>query len=529
MKRLKLPLTEIQVTNRQRLDLGDINELANSLKTNGLIQPIVVNQENRLIAGGRRFAAATSLGWTEIDVVYRETLSEDELHILELEENIQRKDETWQEKCLHIATIHQLKVKTNALDCKSWGQRETGAMLGVSVGNINFNLQIAEKLRLELAGGNTPKEGARFWACDSLSAAWKLLLRDREDQLMAELAKKQAEATFDSVLEVSEEKSIIQTLPTATEIEAIYDQQLRDLLENFGRKKYVLEVAEFPHLYCRVMQHFVAAGRGTEEDFKTYWAQQVAEASKKQVVKLSNRIFQGDSIEFMNRSENQGKFDHVITDIPYGIDMDMLNQQNPHGGMKNIDTVEELHDVEYNRRLIADFFPAAFRCTKEKAFVITWGDQMLWQFMYDCAIMAGFAVQRWPITWVKTSSCMNQCAQFNTTKDTEIAIVCRKKGSTLVANPQTSVITAGRDQLCTDVGHPFAKPRDVWKFLVNMVSIEGQHILEPFMGRGSGVISMLGMNRTVTGVELDQAHYNAALENIKTLHYLKLDPDFEFI
>jgi len=529
MNRQTLPLNEIQVTNRQRLDNGDIAELAQSLKTNGLIQPIVINQDKRLIAGGRRYAAASSLGWISIDVVYRETMSEDELHILELEENVQRKDETWQEKCLHIATIHRLKVKTNALDSKSWGQRETGAMLGVSVGNINFNLQVAGKLSTEiniLTG--LPRENARFWSQDSLTAAWKLLLRDREDELMAALASRQAEATFDAVLEVTEEQSTITTLPTDSEIEATYDQQLRDLLQYFGRKKYVLEVAEFPHLYLRVMQHFLNAGKGTEADFDKYWKEQVELVSKKEVVMLSNRLFQGDSIEFMNRLENQGRFDHVITDIPYGIDMGRLNQQNPHGGMKNIDTVEDLHDVEYNRQLISDFFPAAFKCTKPSAFVITWADQMLWQFMYDCAIKAGFAVQRWPITWVKTSSCMNQCAQYNTTKDTEIAIVCRKKGATLVQNPQTSVITCGRDQLCNDVGHPFAKPREIWTFLANAVSMKGQLILEPFMGRGSGVISMLGIERNVIGVELDKSHYNAALENVKILHYLKLNSDFEF-
>ena len=153
---------------------------------------------------------------------------------------------------------------------------------------------------------------------------------------------------------------------------------------------------------------------------------------------------------------------------------------------------------------------------------------MLWTFMYHCAIDAGFSVQRWPITWVKTSACINQAAQYNTTKDTEIAIICRKAGATLAKNPQTSVITAARDELCEAVGHPFAKPFEVWKFLTEAVSIEGQHILEPFMGRGSGVISMLRLNRLVTGVELDIPHYNAALENVKTLHYLKLNPNYEF-
>jgi DNA modification methylase len=230
----------------------------------------------------------------------------------------------------------------------------------------------------------------------------------------------------------------------------------------------------------------------------------------------------------MNDSAYEGFFDHVITDIPYGIDMDMLNQQNPHGGMKDIDTIEAEHDVEDNKRLFADFFPAAYKCTKPDAFVITWCDIMNWQLMYDLATKAGFKVQRWPITWCKTHSCMNQSAQFNFTKSTEIAIVCRKGRATLVQPKPRCDVNAGRDDLCDAIGHPFAKPFEVWRFLTEAVSFEGQRILEPFAGRGSGVISMMQMKRNVTGVELNEAHYNALLENVKTLHFLKLNPNCQF-
>ncbi len=149
--------------------------------------------------------------------------------------------------------------------------------------------------------------------------------------------------------------------------------------------------------------------------------------------------------------------------------------------------------------------------------------------MYDLAIAAGFKVQRWPITWDKTHSCMNQTAQFNFTKSTEIAIVCRKGRATLVTPQARCIVSASRDDLCRDIGHPFAKPRAIWEYLANAVSIEGQLILEPFAGRGSGVISMLGIKRNVVGVELQEAHYNALLENVKTQHFLKLNPNLKFL
>lgn len=500
LKRSTLKINEIIVENRQRLDLGDLDDLKESIKLHGLIQPVVVNQSRRLIAGGRRLEAHNQLGLESIDVVFIETLTEDEAYILELEENIRRKDQTWQEQCLHIQTIHLLKKKLAAKDSDDWGQRETAALLGIASKSVLYNsLEIAKLLRAELDANNQPLDSARYWKCDSLSEAWRLRLRDEENAINAELAKRAQAA--------------------AVPVEVFQEEQAA--LAEFE------ETASCPDALAEERERYYSNPLNPPGSFEEYWAEKTAWAEQKRVeVHISSRFHKGDSIEFM--MSNPDRFDHIITDIPYGIDMAMLNQQNPHGGMVDIDTVAELHDVDYNLKLISDFFLAAYECTKDNAFVVTWCDQMLWQFMYDHAIRAGFAVQRWPITWVKTSACMNQCAGFNTTKDTEIAIVCRKKGATLCWQPQTSVITAGRDELCSDVGHPFAKPRAIWEFLAKLVSSEGQSILEPFMGRGSGVISMLDMKRNVFGCELDDAHYNAGLENVKRLHYLKINPNFQF-
>lgn len=56
----------IKVPTRTRKDFGDISALAASLKEIGLLHPVVVDEQNNLIAGERRLRAAISLGWTEI-------------------------------------------------------------------------------------------------------------------------------------------------------------------------------------------------------------------------------------------------------------------------------------------------------------------------------------------------------------------------------------------------------------------------------------------------------------------------------
>jgi ParB family chromosome partitioning protein len=52
---------------RHRQDYGDLDGLAESIAAVGLLHPVVVNSDGRLIAGARRImAAAQKLGWTEI-------------------------------------------------------------------------------------------------------------------------------------------------------------------------------------------------------------------------------------------------------------------------------------------------------------------------------------------------------------------------------------------------------------------------------------------------------------------------------
>jgi ParB family transcriptional regulator, chromosome partitioning protein len=62
-----IPIADVRIVGRHREDLGDLDSLAESLAELGQLQPIVVTSELRLIAGGRRLAAAQSLGWVEIE------------------------------------------------------------------------------------------------------------------------------------------------------------------------------------------------------------------------------------------------------------------------------------------------------------------------------------------------------------------------------------------------------------------------------------------------------------------------------
>ena len=85
-------IEEIMVANRIRKDFGNIEELAEDIKENGLINPPVVNKEYHLLAGERRLRACKLLGWERIEVRMMDTRdAEHELNV-EISENENRKE-----------------------------------------------------------------------------------------------------------------------------------------------------------------------------------------------------------------------------------------------------------------------------------------------------------------------------------------------------------------------------------------------------------------------------------------------------
>ena len=82
------PIDRITVGERVRKDLGDIKTLAASIQEVGLLHPIVIDADYRLIAGRRRLAACKSLGWKKIPV---HVISLKEIFLGELHENTVRK------------------------------------------------------------------------------------------------------------------------------------------------------------------------------------------------------------------------------------------------------------------------------------------------------------------------------------------------------------------------------------------------------------------------------------------------------
>lgn len=94
---MKVAIERIRIdeATRIRQDVGDLEPLQQSISQVGLINPVLIDEQGKLVAGYRRLSACRNLGWEEVEATVV-TLEGDELQMLEVEvaENLHRKDFT---------------------------------------------------------------------------------------------------------------------------------------------------------------------------------------------------------------------------------------------------------------------------------------------------------------------------------------------------------------------------------------------------------------------------------------------------
>ncbi len=104
----KVRIADIQIGERHRKDMGDLESLAQSIAEVGLLHPVVVTPDARLIAGERRIRACLMLGWTDIPATVVDLPS---IIRGECDENLIRKDFTPTEAAAIAKELEPLERK----------------------------------------------------------------------------------------------------------------------------------------------------------------------------------------------------------------------------------------------------------------------------------------------------------------------------------------------------------------------------------------------------------------------------------
>jgi ParB/RepB/Spo0J family partition protein len=129
--------------DRQRRKLEPDQFLQASIQKHGLINPICVTRDLRLVAGERRLESCRAIGWETIPVRWFEDLDTDEVALIELEENIKRKDLVWQDSTRAIADYHRIHLRIDP----SWNQKKTAEALSIDQGHVSNTLMVATHLK----------------------------------------------------------------------------------------------------------------------------------------------------------------------------------------------------------------------------------------------------------------------------------------------------------------------------------------------------------------------------------------------
>ena len=162
---------------RHRRDDARLAELAQSIKANGLIQPIVVRKVDgafRIIAGERRWRAAQMAGLTRVPVVIKEVAAGRDEKLLEMAliENIQREDLNPLDEAAAYETLATQFHMT---------QDEIAAAVGKdrsSVANHLRLLKLPHEVRAEVGDGRLSMGHARALLGISDPAAQRQVARD---------------------------------------------------------------------------------------------------------------------------------------------------------------------------------------------------------------------------------------------------------------------------------------------------------------------------------------------------------------
>lgn len=142
---------------RRSFDEGKIEELAASIRNQGIIQPLIVRprgSDYELIAGERRWRAAIKAGLSRVPVVVRSANDHETLQ-LALVENLQRED---------LNPIEEAAGYRRLQEEFRWSQEEMAEKVGKSrpaIANALRLLALPAEVQQELSAGNLPAGQAR--------------------------------------------------------------------------------------------------------------------------------------------------------------------------------------------------------------------------------------------------------------------------------------------------------------------------------------------------------------------------------
>src|SRR5882762_6061462 len=392
---------KVDARERQRIDVagegtGSLENLAKSIQEYGLLEPILLDNQNNLVAGFRRLTASIMLGHDKIRYERLGVIDPVRAQEIELEENIRRHNLNWQEESKAVTRIHQMKMAADP----NWSADKTAEALDMSRRKVFNSLELSK-------------------AVDEFPDVAR------------------ADTQAGAMMRLGQIKQLEQRKT---------DAKVRVQAEEMGMKP-----------------------------------------------KTTAAVINSDALHLLKQIQD-GMFDMAMTNPPYGVDIEsvFIGERTIYEDAAK-DIVPMLYEVtkEVYRVLRADrwfvfFYPTA-RLEEGK----------------DILRSAGFTFQQVPCVWYKPnkflSSLSNPYQAFSSQYET---FFWARKGTPRFNKLRLGNVFVYDTPEHDDRIHPLQMPVDLWKEIIEIGSVEGESVVEPFSGSGAGGVACFETTRNYTGIEL---------------------------
>ncbi len=397
---------------RQREGIGGgkqaeekMKDLMLSIEKNGLFNPLILDANDTLVAGFRRLTACQRIGMTTVPIRRSAELSELQREEIELDENIQRQDLTWQERAAAVARIHEIRTKENP----NWSQIDTAAVIGKERQQVRESINLTAMLKHfpQLA-----KAKNMFQAVNQMKALAKGALRVHE---------------------------------------------VKGNVIDYGR--------------------------------------------------LEEKILLGDSVELIKGIPDES-FHHVVTDPPFGIDLDSRLSDGT-------DSITQYEDSAASYRRILGMAPDLYRVLKPDGFLIWFLGVSWYEEAKSVFRSAGFTVDEIPLIWDRSGGrTFSRRADRYFNRGYDIALHCLKGNAELTKRGRPNIFRF--DPPASDeTEQSVERPIELYAELINYLSRRGETIADFFVGSGSCAAAAAITKRDFFGVELNPIRRARALKKIQ--------------
>lgn len=449
-----LPLTEIKIyPERQREDYGKIGQLAESIAKHGLIQPIVIDDDNYLVAGGRRLKAINSLTTELKKQVFGDKLmipchrmsllDPAEREIVELEENVKRKDLEWQEEARAVARYHRLRQEQN----ESWTQAKTGEDLSIGEDTVSRHIVVASGLE---------SDNPRIRDATSIYNAYSIIQRDL-DRL--------ADQEIGILDEIIEEKPSNDAPDDTTEEAEI-------LPATIGGHNPI-----------------------------SYKPPKIRAADKD--------IVCADFYEWI-RSYSGKPFNFLHCDPPYGVGIDKAGADYISKSDKGYTDQEGSYE-KFLGALAADID----RILLPSAHAVFWFPMSLYSEIKSALCDIFPRVDPYPLTWLKSDNAgILPDPNRDYRRIVETAFFC-SRGDRKIVDPVSNGYSAPSTRGSSNRLHMSEKPVPVLNHFFKALVDQHTEIIDPTCGSGNALVSAEGLGaKRIMGVELSSEYHEVAVSNL---------------